>query len=55
VKHELDFDRLMGTFGQLWELCHHLAYYVHDYPQQVSAACLLYLAGAKFLTWFRRR
>ena len=54
MRHNIDFDKLGGTFEQVWHLCHNLAFYVWHYPDQVTAASCLFLAAMRFLTWFRK-
>lgn len=55
MKYPIDFEKLGSTFAILWEVAHNLSFYVMHYPDQVTAACCLYLAGTRFLTWFRKR
>jgi hypothetical protein len=55
VKHDLDFLRMAESVGQVWSVCLHLAEYVRHSPEQVTAACCLYLAISKFLAGLRGR
>lgn len=55
MRHDLDFVRMAESLGQVWSLCFHLAEYVNRSPEQVTAACCLYLAISKFLAGLRSR
>lgn len=54
MRHDIDFDKLGGTFEAVWHVCHNLSFYVWHYPHQVTAASCLFLAVMRFLTWFRK-
>lgn len=55
MRHDLDFVRIAEYFGQGWVICLHLAECVRHSPEQVTAACCLYLAISKFLAGLRSR
>ncbi len=54
MRHDIDFSQIPLSLDALAYVAQHLAAYVAYYPQQVTAGCLLYLAGTKFLSSLRR-
>mgnify|MGYP006271626169 CR=1 FL=1 len=56
MRHNIDLlGKLGSTFETCWHVCAHLAYYVQTSPDQVTAACCVFLAAARLLTWVKRR
>lgn len=49
------FNELVGYIDPALKLTFSLAGLVQTHPDQVTACCALYLAGARFLTVLRRR
>lgn len=50
-----NFSELLGLIDPAFKLAFGLAGMVQSHPDQVTACCALYLAGARFLTVLRRR
>lgn len=50
-----NFPELIGLLDPAFRFAFSLAGLVQTHPDQVTACCLLYLAGARFLTVTRRR
>jgi hypothetical protein len=50
-----NFAELVGLIDPAFRLAYGLAGFVQTHPEQVTACCALYLAGARFLTVARRR
>lgn len=49
------FSELLGLIDPALKLAFNLTGLVQTHPDQVTACCALYLAGARFLTVLRRR
>lgn len=54
MRYPIDFGKLAATLSMIGDAAYHLAWYVQNHPEQVTACCCLYLVGARLIARLRR-
>lgn len=55
MRYPIDFSRLNALIETVLQTSYCLSWYVQNMPQQVSACCLLFMAGTRLVAWLRKR
>lgn len=55
MRYPIDFAKFNALIEAVFQTAYCLSWYVQHTPEQVTACCLLFLAGTRLVSWLRKR